>query len=1244
MSCLCLVRGRSIAAVVLATLVYSLFPSFAAAAPRHEVSLNGVWEYQKVADLEDDPKAESWKQLRVPGTLYGWNYERAWLRRSFELPASIRGQRIKIRFDGVKYNSRILVNGKHVGGCFNGYDAFEVDVTDAVRFDGPNELRVGCHDWTGVFSEGKFDFSEKPDWQRPRRYVADKVIAPIGGHYAHYGVWADVTLVAHPAVYVKDLFIKPSVRQGELVVEYTLANESDDPVEVELQGTVEDRGDDLLQLPSLQVEIPPRKSIVRTVRQKWADARYWSHEDPYLYHLRTELSTGDVQRSRFGFREFWVEGHRFVLNGSKVNLLATSWWPPTEAMERDEIRKQWEALKAAGVTCFRTHTQPWRRVHYEVADEVGLLMIVEGAMWHDPHCTAYQDPTYWDNYAKMIRAMMSREKNSPSVIMWSMENEAYSGVEKTKLAVENFSRIGKLAKSWDPTRPIYFESDGDPGGVSDAIGMHYVCEYPQHTCWPNDAYWLTKPFLPRTWYGMAGDSYVWKKDKPVYIGEFLWVPSGTPAGQTVFFGDDAYLDMDRYVLLGKAEAWKMQILAFRSQEAGGMCPWTVGRDELNEKNPLYQAHQHAYQPIAAFCHDYDRRFYSGKTVKRRLEIFNDILSTSNLTLEWTLSEQQEVVDRGEASIALEPGEKQMHPVTLRMPKVESRTPLTWRVTLRHDGKVVFDEEHDYSVFAKLSSPHLASPIGLFDPNGTTAQRFTDIGIPFVPLATLDQLPDNLSVLVLGAKSLDANQQAETVIGRINPKRAAVNDFVDRGGRVLVLRQDAYPEGLFDTSLAQQQSTMTFPLREDHPALNGVAPDDLKFWRGDHLVADHELPRPTAGAAIAIVASGSKTGISYVPLFEQPKGKGCLVHCQLKLIEKALLEPAAGLILTNLLEYLDRYQPQRRRTALLGGDASYRDSLRKLGLRFDDLSEAADGVDLTDYSLVICRGAFDASGDWTDKLGEYVRGGGNLYVHRPAKSAFDAISLGLNLDLQVQPFEGDVQRAEGDHPLQQAISREDLYWTIKQPGMSWVLQPLAQEMSDGVFLAASDSGQSKTFRVTALTQPKAVVAIDYELGRVVLDNLRWDTEPANGRKAARYACSLLTALGADFTLRSGVSIECEQMTPQPGAPWFDNSGGIVSMGSNAYIKTKINVAESRTYEMELVAAGDDSEGVGPLVEVHIDGQKVDAIQLTIEDWRAYPLQLELQQGQHEFMLKFVNDHASPSGDRNLRLDKVSFYED
>ena len=194
----------------------------------------------------------------------GYDYERVWFRREFSVPPSLKGKRIKIQFDGVKYNSRIYLNGKHIGGCFNGYDAFEVDATDAIVFGKPNQLAVGCHDWTGVFSEGKFDFSNKPGWQRARRFVTDKVIAPIGGHYDHYGIWGDVRLIAHPAVYVKDLFIKPSVRNEELVIDYTVANESNSAVDLELRSLVEDNDQTALQFPTAKVTIPAGKTNTHT--------------------------------------------------------------------------------------------------------------------------------------------------------------------------------------------------------------------------------------------------------------------------------------------------------------------------------------------------------------------------------------------------------------------------------------------------------------------------------------------------------------------------------------------------------------------------------------------------------------------------------------------------------------------------------------------------------------------------------------------------------------------------------------------------------------------------------------------------------------------------------------------------------------------------------------------------------------------------------------------------------------------
>ena len=96
---------------------------------RIEQSLNGTWEHRIVEDLSDPMAEEGFTPCDVPGYLRGHDYQRAWLRRTFTVPAEIQGKRIKIRFGGVKYNSRVYVNGKHVGGSFGGYQPFEVAST-----------------------------------------------------------------------------------------------------------------------------------------------------------------------------------------------------------------------------------------------------------------------------------------------------------------------------------------------------------------------------------------------------------------------------------------------------------------------------------------------------------------------------------------------------------------------------------------------------------------------------------------------------------------------------------------------------------------------------------------------------------------------------------------------------------------------------------------------------------------------------------------------------------------------------------------------------------------------------------------------------------------------------------------------------------------------------------------------------------------------------------------------------------
>src|SRR5262249_47179151 len=128
-----------------------------AAVAREEFDLGGSWQYQKVPQLTYPP-SNSWQTITVPGFLSGWQYEHAWFRRLFALPASVSCTTLRLRFGGVKFNAQVWLNGNYVGSYLNGYEPFEFDISNAALAGQTNELIVGVSDWTATFA-APMDFS-----------------------------------------------------------------------------------------------------------------------------------------------------------------------------------------------------------------------------------------------------------------------------------------------------------------------------------------------------------------------------------------------------------------------------------------------------------------------------------------------------------------------------------------------------------------------------------------------------------------------------------------------------------------------------------------------------------------------------------------------------------------------------------------------------------------------------------------------------------------------------------------------------------------------------------------------------------------------------------------------------------------------------------------------------------------------------------------------------------------------------
>ncbi|MBM4081618.1 MAG: hypothetical protein FJ278_18080, partial [Planctomycetes bacterium] len=188
------------------------------------------------------------------------------------------------------------------------------------------------------------------------------------------------------------------------------------------------------------------------------------------------------------------------------------------------------------------------------------------------------------------------------------------------------------------------------------------------------------------------------------------------------------------------------------------------------------------------------------------------------------------------------------------------------------------------------------------------------------------------------------------------------------------------------------------------------------------------------------------------------------------------------------------------------------------------------------------------------------------------------------------------------------------------------------------LVAPEGDVSKD--VTLLTTPGAVVRIARGQGAFVIDQIKWDTERRNVTKANRYACGLLTALGADFGPRPATFIEAETMTESEGIKHFRRLSDHVAMAAAGDIRTTVECAVDDDYVFEIVGKGTPAEGVYPVVRLDIDGKEVGQVEIASDAWRSFRIEARLTKGAHELVLSFINDKQTATEDRNVWLDRIA----
>lgn len=1158
---------------------------------REHLNLSGQWSFVKVKSLDWPPPSDGWSATEVPGLLWGHNYERAWLRRTFEAPADWSGKRIKLRLSGARYSPVVFVNGQKVGEHFGGYEPCEFDITAAVRPGETNEIVVGCHDWTGVFDGPPVEFPDRISWDALRSFPRDRILYPIGGLYNGYGLWDDPIVYAVPSLYVSDLWIVTKVSSRTLTVTYTVANDSGASAQAVVRGVVMGGGRTVLSLPEKKVSVAAGDTATVTTETQWKEGhvKLWSPEHPALYLLQTTLAAAgqqDVRRDRFGFREITIKGPDFYLNGVPRRLLASSSWPAAPRTH-EEIVDFLRRMKTANIIAFRTHTQPWREIWYQAADEVGLCMIPEGAVWNDDDVYRLDDPRFWENWGKHLVGMVRALRNHPSVIMWSLENEfcgwraAAGTVYETKLA-----DLGRLVKREDPTRPITYESDGDPGGVADVIGLHYPNEPPGVRLWPNDAYWMDRPrFFDKTWIFLPEPNFLWDRRKPLYIGEYLWYPAGTPADYTLICGDEAYRDLRTARNRAKAATWRWQTVAYRHYGVSGISPWCLvegGPVDL-QQNELMAAQAWAMQPLAAYVREEFRRAYAGSTAKLTLEIFNDTPQPFQGTLKVAVVAGGKEVAEGGMALQLPPGAHLDRPVSLNLPQNLSlprsggHLDGILRVTIEDGKRRVFTDERPFAIYSPPRLPATLPEFFLYDPAGATARLLEAQHKPFVLVKDFGDLrADQPGVLVIGEGALAGATRDDPWSGVEAGKQLYA--LVRAGWKIIVLRQDAYPGGMLPAQLASGvRSTMAFATQPAHYLLQGLPEDAFKFWPPDHIVTNGELIRPVSGAGRPLVVTGHPGGLSHCALLELPRGRGAYIFCQMPLVERYNVEPMADVLLSRLLVYASLFESESGATVVSGGDEQYLEALSELGLRWVAAEDAHVALEREKPALVVLRGHAPVHRELLDWVGS----GGNLVLDRPSDEVLQTVGAAAGFGLRAERTALLALRAEGTDELLSHILREDLYWVGPADPMtaSWADRPLAMDVAEGSLVLDVPIEPLASFRAADMAIEGAIVE----------------------RRADEILMATVGTARMTFT------------APRDGS-----------------------------YVVALEARSTPCYGAYAIAQVALDGEPVGTVS-TGPQWRRASLVVEMKAGSHEIAVSFINDASTATEDRNFLLRSVSVGE-
>lgn len=452
-------------------------------------SLNGAWKFNFAMSPERRPKdfylpdydASEWDEIKVPSN---WQIEgygtpiyvnsqypfradqprvmgeppSSWTtykernavgsyRRDFDLPAEWEGRTVFITFDGVDSAFHLWINGLYVGYSTDSRTPAEFDITDYV-VAGRNVVAVEVY----RFSAGS--------------YLEDQDMWRLSGIFRNVSLWSA------PQVHIRDFFVQPDLDSqyvnGTLAVTVKVKNFADTasaPRHVSLR--LYDRSHRPVEGATASGEVPglaAGEEWCGTLSVSVLNPHKWTAETPYLYiAVLTLQAASEIEEyisCRTGFRKVEIKGRVFMINGVPVKLKGVNrheHWPDTgHYVSEERMKIDLELIKRCNCNHVRTSHYPDDPRWYELCDEYGVYVTdeanIESHGYRSRGNVLGDMPQWIRAHRARMAACVERDKNHPSVVMWSLGNEASGG--------RGLREALKVAKSLDPTRPVQYQGFG----------------------------------------------------------------------------------------------------------------------------------------------------------------------------------------------------------------------------------------------------------------------------------------------------------------------------------------------------------------------------------------------------------------------------------------------------------------------------------------------------------------------------------------------------------------------------------------------------------------------------------------------------------------------------------------------------------------------------------------------------------------------------------------------------------------